>query len=330
MRRGSFIPSYLIAGILAVLVLVAVVLLIASFFGGKAIPFFDWLPDFKRTSKVEVTSTILRYDLQEEKVQHWDGTQWADLQERMKLGKYEVYAPSLVSSFSEYAGDSLDLKLYDGKIRFVKGDKGLDVAMDLKGSAEAQRLRTSFYYSVPGPPSVLYRYVSPESPFHGWLWSLEIDQHIWRSTSAPEVEKCSVGSVSLGKQCATIRELIHKDEIQGANFLAKTGFSGNLLPLPYAGTSVVFHADGSLSNDGKPIHERGTFETYLQGVALAWKERVLLEPIPLGVITVENREDLEGPAPPYYYCLEVRDGRYFIVDVSKVVVKRAVCGGSPS
>ena len=83
-KRGEEQASgtgYLLAGAIAVAVLAIVGYFVYSFYTGKAIPSFGFLPSFNETKAPVIDLEIFRYLVIDDKLQYYDGTSWVDFKE---------------------------------------------------------------------------------------------------------------------------------------------------------------------------------------------------------------------------------------------------------
>ncbi|MBI2632233.1 hypothetical protein HYW75_04470 [Candidatus Pacearchaeota archaeon] len=93
-KKGEMSLPVILSMIVAIFVLVLVGIFIYDVGTGKAIPFAKYLPDFMtKKDKVEGME-ILRYQIIEDKVQYYDGTNWLDF----KDGKVELEEKILTQS----------------------------------------------------------------------------------------------------------------------------------------------------------------------------------------------------------------------------------------
>ena len=69
----------IVLAVVGVTVLVLVAFFVYSFFAGKAIPFFDFLPSFNQTKPPVVSAEIFGYDISSDKLQYYDGAAWIQM-----------------------------------------------------------------------------------------------------------------------------------------------------------------------------------------------------------------------------------------------------------
>jgi len=91
--------NYVITGILAVLILVAVFYLI---FGTKLLSFFGFLPNLNTTVDVVGQKALVRYDISDGKVMYYDGTEWSEFVKLTLKDKNVVKTDSLKKDFEKY------------------------------------------------------------------------------------------------------------------------------------------------------------------------------------------------------------------------------------
>lgn len=130
----------IVGGIIAAVVLVIIYFSIWGF-GGKTIPFFQWL-GLNRTVEVQEGIEILRYDLASDKVQYYDGTQWLDFGKELRLGDKVLSYELVRKDFVQYvtgvsslgfmfnsAGVPVSYRISEGTleyfmVRMVEGNEG--------------------------------------------------------------------------------------------------------------------------------------------------------------------------------------------------------------
>ena len=102
-NKGETDIRFLLAGIVALFVLVLVGIGAYSLYTGKAIPFAQYLPDFMtKKEKIEVIEKI-RYQIIEDKVQYYDGTIWLDFKgKNVELGEKTIVKDEVKKDFKRY------------------------------------------------------------------------------------------------------------------------------------------------------------------------------------------------------------------------------------
>lgn len=94
----------IVAAVIAVVVLAIVIMALYSFFSGSGTNILRWLPSFNDTKPRVTNLEILSYNLKEDKVQFYDGSNWVDFknQASVKLNDKTVQYSASYNTFFDY------------------------------------------------------------------------------------------------------------------------------------------------------------------------------------------------------------------------------------
>ncbi len=289
--KGDIRISYLIGGIVAIFVLFVVGFGAYSFFSGKAIPFFDFLPGFNRTVERVSGIEILRYDIIDEKVQYYDKAYWRDFEGEVFLGDKRVKYGDVKRDFERFYYESKrENNLIEIEQRF-----SLIGILDLVNSYNNNIIlidkNLQDWSRVLGSSLNLksYKIYVPDGVSIGYRRDLELSFARFGSIGC---EKCKSGDVEF--------QLMNKELSRGSPISFVLGLDDTF--------SILY-------SDIKQLSKINVKEDLLNRIfngMMNWRESVFDKPI-----RISYSEDDIGIVN--HFCSELRDKRYIVVDLSKGV-----------
>ncbi len=304
--KGDVIISRLIGIVIAVVVLVIVLVGLFFFYSGKAFPFFQWLPDFKRNATVVEGSEIIRYDIIGDKVQYYDGTSWVDFSNDLKFGDKNLNYEVVRKGFSDY--------FYNGKRQggIVDLGQNMEEIANLINSYNSGIInKDDFNYLIKfnqmGKLSMkIFNLYVPVGIKEGYREDLGFSFKNFNGVNKPgDLEFLLVSSV---------------DKVNGPGFIFILGLDDKFkMQHVDSGRHLFVKPKEILSYKGNPLLLK------IFSAIKDWRNNVLDKPI--SIFVSSNDKDFVGPPAPLYVCLEFRDNQYLIANLKKNVNSGDKCGG---
>jgi len=282
MKKGDIRISYVIGGVVAVFVLVAVIYFLANS-GGNLSKYIDWIIPRKNETKGGVAGIeIFRYDIAGGNAGHYDGTKWMAFEE-ITVGGKKVNAGSLKKDFeSYYFGERekivalLDTRLTDILTAINYYNKNLIDEDAINYNLERVKLRNIDKLSL-------------------------INFNIFRYA-----EKKDAGNINAGDVEFLLVKSEDIGEGPGIRFILN---QNNRLKISY-------YKDSSTNYEIKEIlsYKGSTILTNIFSIMEKWRDGVFEKPIFVNYIKKEGKEEKSCSGE---YSAALKDDRYIVVDLGK-------------
>ncbi len=326
-RKGNISVSAIIVIVIVAVLLVIVFTSVFPWLAGK-IELFKF--SFKQDNETTKGFNILRYDLDNGKVEYYDGNNFLDFSGKdIKLREGNLNYDNIKASFDDYVKDEISLVIYDGEIKLVWNEgRNYGIEIKLRQKEEIKKMIENGELSVilikrPNEPEIYFRYITADSPAFGWEWSF--NRFNWRNSYSIEASLCKVGDRDIGgRNCEDIKKLRELSRTAGLLILRggdnlQYSYGVSFIDLPYHGEIFYVGYNGELyKEDGTSFRaeEYGIYELFFREEALKWKESVLKKPVAISMAI---------PLQPLYVCAEFFDNRYLIVRLNKEVGEGDLC-----
>ncbi len=365
-KKGDVHISYIITGIIAVTILVIVALSVYWFYSGKAAPFFQWL-GLNRTVEVQEGIEILRYDLESDKVQYYDGTQWLDFGKELRLGdkvlNYELVRKDFVDFITGVSslgfmfnsvGVPVSYRISEGTleyfmVRMVEGNEGpikflysgkaflserKDDEVEVGGFVEeniGQRPNFDVYskYRLSIDLKKIEEYRNEGGELFEHLDILNNNYIIVESRDSDGIHLSEYifEDVEEGGYLTC-----DADESKSYYYKWSANEKGEVSCRKKLIQGIRFSLKGGLPDK---IYAKGTrFVFDEEGVAVSGElldlKNVALSVIFGRTINIQYKspdKSFVGPVEPIYTCVQFKDNRYLVVDLQKSVKADEKCGG---
>ncbi len=294
--KGDIRISHLIGGIVAIFVLVVVIWGLSSFFGGQAFAFFDFIPGFNRSVGKVVGIEILRYDIGNAKVEYYDGTRWNNLDREVFLGDKKVKYEDVKRNFeSFYYGTKRENNLIEieqsisliGVLNLVNGYNNNVIKIDKNLEDWSKSLGVLSFKSF-----VIY---VPAGIATGYNKNLDV---IFQRVGSVSCRECKSGDVRF--------QFMNRELSRGSPISFILGL-GDQTKIMYADAKKLASID-----------VKGDFLTRMFNYMKDWRNSVFKKPIGINYV-------LDESGVLQYFCSELRDKRYIVVELSKGVNSDATC-----
>ncbi|MDO8508886.1 MAG: hypothetical protein Q7S27_04345 [Nanoarchaeota archaeon] len=320
-KKGEMSFTAIVIGVVALLVLVIVFINLFPWIVGK-MSFFQF--GFEGDDTLNEKAGILRYNLDDGKLEYYDGDKFFDFTGKsIKVKNGKIFYDSVKSDIENYISDDFDLVIYNARFKLA-GSKytNYDVEVTLKEKEEIVSppnfIDKPLYYgtNIDGK-LIYYRYITDKAPSRGWEWAQQ-DALIWRNGYSSETINCRIGSLDLSKNnCEIMQKLKSMDKTQGANFVSTKGDSYNLR-VPYNGENIIIGSKGEFYYKGSRVEDAyGNYELLIREEVVKWRDNLLRNSI---LIQAELDKELEGPRRVLYVCPEIVDGKYIVLRLEKEAV----------